>query len=100
MKLDIDALSKGERRKLGALVKSVGPELGQDCMARWLLQRGERGGASEPVDKNANAIIDALGPMVESRAINLGMHGYSIRRGRKGANGTGSIVLVTKNTAK
>ena len=54
--IDVSALAKGQLRKLNALCKSVGPDIGERAFAEWLASQGK----AEKADKNIEAIVDAL----------------------------------------
>ena len=75
--IDESALTKGQRRKLNALRKSVGNEVGERAFAEWL--------ASRPVakeDENAALIVDTLWPLVQQGTLAIPRGGYLLRRGR------------------
>ena len=85
-------LAKGQLRKLNALRKSVGDELGEEVFAKWLVQRATASAAK--VDPVAVKIENALARFTDDRSFNLGVYGYTIRRARgKGASG----FVATKN---
>lgn len=76
-RIDESALTKGQRRKLNALRKSVGDEVGERAFAEWL--------ASRPVakaDENAALIVDTLWPLVQQGTLAIPRGGYLLRRGR------------------
>ena len=76
-RIDESALTKGQRRKLNALRKSVGDEVGERAFAEWL--------ASRPVakaDENAALIVDTLWPLVQQGSLAIPRGGYLLRRGR------------------
>ena len=77
--IDEGALTKGQLRKLRALQKSVGAEIGERAFAAWLaLQAG-------PVakdDANAATMVDTLWPLVQEGTLAIPRGGYLIRRGR------------------
>ena len=77
--IDESALSKGERRKLNALRKSVGEEIGDRAFLEWL---SSRAADANKQDGNAAAIVDTLWPMVEQGALAIPRGGYLIKRGR------------------
>ena len=78
-RIDEGALTKGQLRKLKALRKSVGAEIGERAFAQWLdSQKQEVAG-----DANAEAIADALWSMVERRQVSIPRGGYALRRGRR-----------------
>ena len=72
-------LTAGQRRKLNALKKSVGEEIGERAFAEWLASQG---GARTEVDANAALIVDTLWPLVEEGTLAIPRGGYRIRRGR------------------
>ncbi len=73
------ALTAGQRRKLNALKKSVGEEIGERAFAEWLASQG---GARTEADANAALIVDVLWPMVQRGTLAIPRGGYRIRRGR------------------
>ena len=77
--IDESALSKGERRKLNALRKSVGTEIGDRAFLEWL---SSRSAGSEKEDANAGTIVDTLWPLVEEGRLAIPRGGYLLRRGR------------------
>ena len=77
--IDEGALTKGQRRKLNALRKSVGDAVGERAFAEWLAaQEADKGKA----DGNAALIVDTLWPIVEQGTLAIPRGGYVIRRGR------------------
>ena len=60
---DESALTKGQRRKLNALRKSVGEEIGEQAFVQWL--SAQSGAAKGKPDGNAATIVDTLWPLVE-----------------------------------
>ena len=78
-RIDESALTKGQRRKLNALKKSVGDEIGERAFAEWLASQG---GAEPRADTNAAQIVDALWPLVQQGTLAIPRGGYRIRRGR------------------
>ena len=77
--IDESALSKGERRKLNALRKSVGDEIGERAFLEWL---SSRPAGSEKEDPHAATIVDTLWPLVEEGRFKIPRGGYLLRRGR------------------
>ena len=76
-RIDENTLSKGQRRKLNALRKSVGDEVGERAFAEWL--------SSRPVakaDENASLIVETLWPLVQQGTLAIPRGGYLLRRGR------------------
>ena len=74
------ALTKGQRRKLNALRKSVGDEIGEQTFAAWLSSQSASAGAQS--DENATLIVDTLWPLVQQGALAIPRGGYLLRRGR------------------
>lgn len=84
MAIDESKLTKGQLRKLGALRRYVGDELGEEAFGKWLAQQA----AAASVDPVAEKIEVALAGFAGDRKFNLGNYGYTIRRARgKGASG-------------
>ena len=71
-------LKKGQLRKLTALKRSVGDEIGERAFAEWLALQG----AGQEPDGNAAMIVDTLWPMVQEGRLAIPRGGYRIRRGR------------------
>ena len=86
--IDESALTKGQLRKLNALRKSVGNEIGEKAFAEWLSSQS----VAEKTDKNAALIVDSLWPLVEQRRLTIPRGGYLVRRGR------GRIVVEPGNS--
>ena len=77
--IDESALTKGQRRKLNALRKSVGDEIGEQAFAEWL---SSQGAGKAKADGNAATIVNTLWPMVEEGTLAIPRGGYLIKRGR------------------
>ena len=77
--IDEGSLTKGPLRKLTALRKSVGDEIGERTFAAWLASQGAPG---KKGDGNAATIVDTLWPLVEQGALAIPRGGYLVRRGR------------------
>ena len=77
--IDEGSLTKGQVRKLHALRKSVGVEIGERTFAAWLASQGAAG---RKEDGNAATIIGTLWPLVEQGALAIPRGGYLLRRGR------------------
>jgi len=75
------ALTKGELRKLNALKKSVGDQIGEKAFAQWL-QNKPKSATTVPSDQNAAMIADTLGKMVMDGGLKLPRGGYLVTRGR------------------
>ena len=76
---DEGSLTKGQLRKLTALRKSVGDEIGERTFATWLASQRPAG---RKEDGNAATIVDTLWPLVEQGALAIPRGGYLLRRGR------------------
>ena len=79
-RIDESSLTKGQRRKLNALRKSVGDEIGEQAFAAWLSSQSAASGATS--DQNAETVVDALWPLVQLGTLAIPRGGYLIRRGR------------------
>ena len=77
--IDESTLTKGQRRKLNALRKSVGDEIGERTFSEWLASQQA---ASGEADGNAATIVDALWPLIQQGTLAIPRGGYLIRRGR------------------
>ena len=79
-KIDEKLLTKGEVRKLNALRKSVGEDIGENAFMDWL--RKIPPAVAEREDKNAALIADTLIPLIEKNKLRIPRGGYLVRRGR------------------
>lgn len=75
--IDQSGLTKGQLRKLNALCKSVGNEIGERAFVEWLASQ-----SAEDSDSNADLIADTLWPLVENGDLRIPRGGYRVRRGR------------------
>ncbi len=92
MAIDEKMLTKGQARKLTALRRSVGEELGEEVFGKWLAQQATASAAK--ADPVAVKIEEAVAGIAGDQKFNLGVYGYTIRRARgKGATG----FVATKN---
>ena len=80
IQIDESTLTKGQRRKLNALRKSVGDEIGAQAFAAWV--SAQSAGAKADADTNAQTIVDTLWPLIEDGTLAIPRGGYLIRRGR------------------
>lgn len=78
--VDESSLTKGQLRKLNALRKSVGPEIGEKAFAEWLASQPAGDGAT--ADPVAERIAGHLWDLVEKENLNFPRGGYLVRRGR------------------
>ena len=85
--IDQSALTKGQLRKLNALRKSVGSDIGERALTEWLASQGKAGRA----DKNLETITDALWPLVQQGRLSIRRGGYLVRRRR------GRIIVESPN---
>ena len=93
MAIDETKLTKGHVRKLNALRRSVGDNLGEEVFGKWLAQQAAAAAVPKR-DPIAVKIEEALAAYVDDRTFRLGNYGYTIRRARgKGATG----FAATKN---
>ena len=96
MAIDETTLTKGHRRKLNALRRSVGDKLGEEVFSKWKALQDNKSGARK-ADPVAEKIVEALGGYAGDRNFRLGNYGYTVRRGRgKGVSG----FVAVKNTQK
>ena len=87
MAIDETGLTKGLRRKLNALRKSVGDDLAEEVFAKWS-ERQATSQAKDKPDPVAMKIVEALAGLENDPKFNLGNHGYALRRAKgKGASG-------------
>ena len=77
--IDESALTRGQLRKLNALRKSVGEDVGERAFAAWLESQREAAGEA---DENAEKIVNLLWPLVEEGRLAIPRGGYRLRRGR------------------
>lgn len=73
-------LTKGQLRKLNALRKSIGDELGTKAFAEWLEQQETQ--QNVPVDPVAEAIAETIERLTAERRFRLPRQGYIVKRGR------------------
>ena len=78
VEIDEGTLTKGQLRKLNALRKSVGNEVGEKAFAEWLSLQP----AAVTPDGNAALVVDILWPLVQEGKLAIPRSGYLIRRGR------------------
>ena len=84
-------LSKGEIRKLNALKKSIGDELGQKAFDEWRKANVK----VEKVDAVAEKIVEILSSAEGVDTLNLGSKGYTVYKSRgRGEKG----IKAVKNT--
>ena len=79
--IDERALTKGQLRKLNALRKSVGEDIGERAFAEWLTRQATVE-AVPTSDRNAELILEGLWPLVEQGKLQIRRGGYVLKRGR------------------
>lgn len=72
------SLTKGQLRKLNALRKSVGVEIGERAFVEWLNSLPPK----VQVDKNAEMIAKTLQGMREEHGLRIRTGGYLVKSGR------------------
>ena len=80
--VDESTLTKMEIRKLNALRKSIGDDLGTKAFAEWHRSRPTTS-RTAPADTTAETIAEAVMGLIEAGTIKgLPRRGYTVRRGR------------------
>ncbi len=86
MAIDEKSLTKGEVRKLAALRKSVGDEIGDEAFTKWL--KNKPAIVAAKVDPIAMKLEEAIGRFAKDKSFKLGLYGYTIKKSKgKGARG-------------
>ena len=86
MTIDQSALTKGQVRKLNALRKSVGDDIGDDAFTKWMKSQSRT--PKEVRDPVADALVAALANLQNDKSFKLGTKGYVVKRSKgKGASG-------------
>ena len=86
MSIDESNLTKGKVRKLNALRKSVGNNIGEEAFTKWLA--AESKSIKEVRDPVADALVSALAHLQDDKTFRLGRRGYVVRRAKgRGASG-------------
>ncbi len=80
MPIDESDLTKGQIRKLNALRKSVGDEIGERAFTDWLSTQATSNAPS--TDQNAELIAEILWDRVRKNELAIPRGGYRVRRGR------------------
>ena len=91
--MDESSLTKGQIRKLNALKKSIGDDLGEVTFLKWLKTQSKiKAPKADPV---VDKLTAAMASLVNDNSVRLGTKGYTVKRARgKGAEG----FIITKNT--
>ena len=87
--MDTSSLTKGQIRKLNALKKSIGDELGENAFTQWM--KTQTKGTSAKPDPIAQKINSAISQFENDKSFRLGTKGYSIKRA-KGRGVRGFVV--------
>ena len=83
---DESTLTKDQVRKLNALRKSVGSNIGEEAFTKWLAAESKI--TKEVQDPVAEALVSALTHLQDDKRFNLGRRGYIVRRAKgRGASG-------------
>lgn len=86
MTIDKSILTKGQIRKLNALRKSVGDEIGESAFNKWMKIQARS--PKEIRDPVADALVGALDHFKDDKTFRLGAKGYVVKRSKgKGAAG-------------
>jgi hypothetical protein len=86
MSIDPYTLTKGQIRKLNALRKSVGDDIGDDAFRKWMVIQSKT--PKDVRDPVADALVAALANLKDDKSFRLGRKGYVVNRSRgKGASG-------------
>ncbi len=83
-------LTKGQLRKLNALRKSVGPDIGERAFAQWLKRANAK--KATPGDKNSAQIAEAINAALGGKGLRIPREGYLITRGR------GRVIITRADT--
>ncbi len=83
-------LTKGQLRKLNALRKSVGPDIGEKAFAQWLRRVNAERGSAE--DKTSAQIAEAIEAALGRKGLTIPRGGYLITRGR------GRVIVTRTDT--
>ena len=90
--MDEASLTKGQIRKLNALKKSIGDNLGEQAFSKWLQTQSK--GSVTKKDPVAEKLHSAISGLASDSSLRLGTKGYTIKRARgKGASG----FIINKN---
>ena len=73
-------LTKGQIRKLNALRKSVGPDIGERAFSQWLKKVDAKKDTAG--DKSSTQSAEAVQAALEAKGLGIPREGYLITRGR------------------
>ena len=86
MSIDQSTLTKVQVRKLNALRKSVGNDIGEKAFGKWLATQSKT--PKEVRDPVADALVAALADFADEKSFRLDAKGYVVRRAKgRGASG-------------
>ena len=80
VRVDEKSLTKGQLRKLNALRKSLGPDIGEKAFSEWYETMGAE--TTAPQDRNAQLIVDAVADLIHKKGLRIPRGGYLLTRGR------------------
>ena len=83
-------LTKGQLRKLNALRKSVGPDIGEKAFAQWLKRANAE--KAPAVDKTSAQIAEAIDAALGRKGLSIPRGGYLVTRGR------GRVIVTRADT--
>lgn len=78
--VETKGLTKGQLRKLNALKKSVGDDIGEKAFVEWL-KTAEKPEKLE-IDRNAELIAHAVEELIKKHKLVIPNGGYLLKRGR------------------
>ncbi len=94
MSINESALTKGQVRKLNALLKSIGDDLAETAFSKWL-KRQSKVTKAPKADPVASKIAEALKPYNKDKSFNLGRYGYKVTRSKgRGVKGGFSVTRI------
>ena len=93
MTIDHSVLTKGQLRKLNALRKSIGDDIADVALGKWM--KTESKTPKDVGDPVADALVAALSNLKADKSFKLGTKGYVVRRAKgKGASGFAAQKIV------
>ena len=86
MTIDHSTLTKGQVRKLNALRKSIGDDIADEALSKWMKSQSQI--PKDVRDPVADALVAALDQFKDDKTFRLGTKGYVVKRSKgKGASG-------------
>ena len=95
--IDESTLTKGQRRKLNALRKSVGDEIGAQAFAAWL---SSQQAAGTTADANAAVIVDTLWPLVQQGTLSIPRGGLPAQTRARAHHRRAATVVATEDAPR